>query len=41
MKFEGLLPCSRKPITRPYPEPDESDSFIMYDMFLNCNALDC
>jgi hypothetical protein len=23
---EGLLPCSQKPATRPYPEPAESSS---------------
>jgi hypothetical protein len=46
MKSEGLLPYSQDPITRPYPEPDESSpqqstsySFKFYFNFITPSTL--
>jgi hypothetical protein len=30
MESEGLLPCSQEPATCPYPEPNESNPYLLW-----------
>jgi hypothetical protein len=34
MEHEGLLPCSQKPSTGTYPEPDQSSPYCLSTIFI-------